>query len=82
MMVTLEKENIHPKYLSVFRHTIAQQIHLEEQSEIEENTPVEFGKDGKTFYILGPYDDTSSIVEQLEEKVRKGNFDFTMGGQI
>jgi len=73
MMVTLEKENIHPKYLSIFRHTIAQQIHLEEQSEIEENTPpLEFGKDGKTFYIFGPYDDTSSIVEQLEEKVGKG----------
>lgn len=29
MMVTLEKENIHSKYLSVFRHTIAQQIHVE-----------------------------------------------------
>jgi len=29
MMVTLEEGNIHPKYLSVFRHTIAQQIHVE-----------------------------------------------------
>ena len=29
MMVTLEEENIHPKYLSVFKHTIAQQIHVE-----------------------------------------------------
>ncbi len=29
MMVTIEEENIHPKYLSVFRHTIALQIHVE-----------------------------------------------------
>ena len=55
---------------------------LEEQSEIEEITPVEFGKDGKPFYVSGPYDDVNSIIEQLEEKLGKGNFNFLTGEPI
>ena len=37
---------------------------------------VEFGHEGKPLYISGPYDDVSSIMRQLEEKVGRGNFDF------
>ena len=55
---------------------------LEKQSEIEESTPVEFGKDGKPFYVSGPYDNVDSIIEQLKEKLGEENFHFLIGEQI
>lgn len=37
---------------------------------------IEFGKDGKPFYISGPYDNPAKILATLERKVGAGNFDF------
>jgi len=39
---------------------------------------VEFGKDGKPFYISGPYDNAEAIVRQLARKVGEGNYHYMM----
>lgn len=38
-----------------------------------------FGKDGKPFYMNGPYDDPMKILKILRENVGEGNFDFLIG---
>lgn len=38
--------------------------------------PLEFGKDGKPFYISGPYDDSQKILKTLEANVGADNFTF------
>jgi len=53
---------------------------LDPKEEIEFDGTIEFGKDGKPFYMAGPYDSRekiSRIIEQLEEKVGEGNYHFT-----
>jgi hypothetical protein len=43
---------------------------------------LEFGKDGKPFYISGPYDNSQSIMAKLERTAGEGNYDFlTMIGE-
>jgi hypothetical protein len=42
----------------------------------EKLLPIEFGKEGKPFYISGPYDNTERIIAKLEETVGEGNFDY------
>lgn len=52
---------------------------LEEMEGIQYEDSVEFGKDGKPFYIVGPYDSKetiNTILSQLEEKVGENNFHF------
>jgi hypothetical protein len=36
---------------------------------------ITFGKDGKPFYIFGPYDDPGSVIRTLERSVGEGNFE-------
>ena len=36
----------------------------------------EFGKDGKPFYIAGPFDNSRKILETLSNSVGEGNFEF------
>jgi hypothetical protein len=36
----------------------------------------QFGKDGKPFYISGPYDNAEAIVRQLARTAGEGNFDY------
>lgn len=38
-----------------------------------------FGKNGKPFYMNGPYDDSLKILKTLRETVGEGNFDFLVG---
>jgi hypothetical protein len=38
---------------------------------------LDFGKDGKPFFINGPYDNVTAIVNQLNKSVGEGNYDFT-----
>ncbi|QZZ21749.1 DNA-binding response regulator [Leptothermofonsia sichuanensis E412] len=40
---------------------------------------LEFGKDGKPFYISGPYDNADRIISTLREHAGEGNFDYLMG---
>lgn len=39
---------------------------------------VEFGRDGKPFYIEGPYDNTDAILRQLARTAGEGNFHYLM----
>ena len=39
---------------------------------------VEFGKDGKPFYVSGPYDNTDRVIQQLGRTAGEGNFDYLM----
>ncbi len=41
--------------------------------------PIEFGQDGKPFFMSGPYDNTAKILETLEANVGEGNFHFVAG---
>jgi hypothetical protein len=39
---------------------------------------VEFGHNGKPFYVEGPYDNTDAILRQLARTAGEGNFDYLM----
>lgn len=39
---------------------------------------IEFGKDGKPYYFAGPYDNYKQIINVLEKKLGKGNFNYTV----
>jgi hypothetical protein len=41
--------------------------------------PIEFGKDGKPYYINGPYDNQDRIISTLNQSVGKGNYNYTIG---
>ncbi len=47
-----------------------------------EYVDIEFGKDGKPFYISGPHDDIEKIAKTLDKSVGKDNYEITvnMGG--
>jgi hypothetical protein len=41
--------------------------------------PIKFGKNGKPFYMNGPYDDASKIIAKLNKSVGEGNYDYMTG---
>ncbi len=41
---------------------------------------IEVGKDGKPFFISGPYDNVDRIIATLNRNVGEGNYDYTIGG--
>jgi hypothetical protein len=45
----------------------------------EQLIPIEFGKDGKPYYINGPYDSADRIVATLNRSVGKGNYHYLIG---
>lgn len=49
---------------------------LEGRDKFGEITEVEFGKDGKPFYIAGPDDDVQTIMGKLEAKLGPDNFKY------
>ena len=49
---------------------------LEEPSEKYNSTHLEFGKDGKPYYIAGPDDNVDFIIRKLSERVGVENFNF------
>ena len=56
------------------------QFMLEPKSSLSvEKIAVEFGKDGKPFFISGPYDKVDSVISKLEKAVGEGNFTFMSG---
>ena len=40
--------------------------------------PIEFGRQGKPFYVSGPFDNPDKIVAKLRETVGEGNFDYVI----
>lgn len=53
------------------------QFVLEEKGTLE-SAAVTFGKNGKPFYVMGPYDNPERTLRQLEENVGVGNFDYVL----
>jgi hypothetical protein len=51
---------------------------LEERDPSQEAYDVSFGKEGKPFFIAGPYDDGPRIIAMLQRKLGEGNFDYLM----
>jgi hypothetical protein len=51
------------------------QMILEEDTEDVEFIEVEFGKDGKPFFINGPYDNVHKVMATLNKSVGEGNYD-------
>jgi hypothetical protein len=45
----------------------------------EKLIPIEFGKDGKPYYINGPYDNADRIAATLNQSVGKGNYHYLIG---
>lgn len=41
--------------------------------------PIEFGKDGKPYYINGPFDHPDKILAKLQQAVGAGNYHYTIG---
>jgi hypothetical protein len=50
-----------------------------EDVESIEYVGVPFGKDGKPFFVAGPYDDAKKIMATLAKNVGEGNFDYLVG---
>ncbi len=49
---------------------------LAPRGELPEPYELEFGRNGKPFFIAGPYDNAKQILKQLEQTAGPGNFDF------
>ena len=50
--------------------------HLDERPE---SPRIQFGRDGKPFYVNGPYDNADQVVKTLSQTVGKDGFDYAMG---
>jgi hypothetical protein len=40
---------------------------------------IECGREGKPFYVNGPYDNPMKVIETLKKSVGEGNFDYLIG---
>lgn len=49
---------------------------LEELPDTDHDFQLEFGREGKPFFIAGPDDNVETIIETLRKNVGEGNFDF------
>ncbi|MFW6158664.1 MAG: hypothetical protein ACOC8E_04835 [Planctomycetota bacterium] len=49
---------------------------LDPRDQVPPGAPIEFGKDGRPFYVSGPHDDVEQIVRTLDETAGPGNYDF------
>ncbi|NOR13504.1 MAG: hypothetical protein GQ545_09650 [Candidatus Aminicenantes bacterium] len=49
---------------------------LEELLDTDHDFQLEFGREGKPFFIAGPDDNVETIIETLRKNVGEGNFDF------
>jgi hypothetical protein len=63
------------KDFSLTQHILAPRGELEEPYEIA------YGKNGKPFFISGPYDNVGKILRQLEKTAGPGNFDSLVMGE-
>lgn len=51
---------------------------LTPRGELDEPYQLTFGRNGKPFFVSGPYDNTERILRQLEKTAGPGNFDYMM----
>ena len=50
------------------------QLVLEPRGELAETYHLTFGRDGKPFFVAGPYDNAPAIVAKLEATAGPGNY--------
>jgi hypothetical protein len=51
---------------------------LAPRGELEEPYDLVFGRNGKPFFVAGPYDNAPQILKQLEKTAGPGNYDYLM----
>ncbi len=51
---------------------------LAPRGELEEPYQLTFGRNGKPFFIAGPYDNAARIIKQLDKTAGPGNYDYLM----
>jgi hypothetical protein len=51
---------------------------LEPRGSLPEKHDIEYGNDGKPFFIAGPYDNSRWVINKLVETAGEGNFDYLM----
>jgi len=49
---------------------------LAPRGELDEPYKLTFGKNGKPFFVAGPYDNAERILKQLEKAAGPGNYDY------
>ena len=49
---------------------------LAPRGELEEPYDLVFGRNGKPFFVAGPYDNAPQILKQLEKTAGPGNYDY------
>jgi hypothetical protein len=54
------------------------QLILAPRGELDEPYQITYGRNGKPFFVSGPYDNVDRILKQLEKTAGPGNFDFLM----
>jgi hypothetical protein len=52
------------------------QYMLAPRGELEELYDLTFGRNGKPFFVAGPYDNATHIIKQLEKTAGPGNYDY------
>jgi hypothetical protein len=66
--------------LGIEPHPDFEQAKLQLGPRLDDLPEIEFGRDGKPFYINGPYDNPDKIINKLTASVGEGNFHFAVGG--
>jgi hypothetical protein len=51
---------------------------LEPRGSLPEKHDIEYGQDGKPFFVAGPYDNSRWVINKLIETAGEGNFDYVM----
>lgn len=66
--------------LGIQPHSDFEQAKVQLGPRLDDLPEIEFGRDGKPFYVNGPYDNPDKIISKLKASVGEGNFNFTIGG--
>jgi hypothetical protein len=51
---------------------------LEKRGTLPETYPITFGREGKPFYVSGPYDNPEAVIARLEKTAGPGNYDYVI----
>src|SRR5947208_15359492 len=55
---------------------------LAARGELEEPYQLTFGRNGKPFFVAGPYDNARLILKQLEKTAGPGNYDYLVAMDV
>ena len=55
---------------------------LAEEGAFEPSDDIEFGREGKPFFVCGPYYNPGRVIAMLRSAVSEGNLDYAIGGPM